>query len=377
MKRRLRFLSALLLAALFLVPGAPAYAETPVLPPPVGASGAVLLDGRTGRVLFERDAHARLPMASTTKVMTALVAIEHAELDLLVRTPDAAAGVEGSSIYLARGEQLTLRDLLYGLMLTSGNDAAVAIAHAVGGSIEGFAAMMNARAESLGCTDTRFVNPNGLPAEGHYTSAYDLAVITSAAMQNAQFREIVSTTYYQTSSGDRVRTFKNKNRTLWSYEGGCGVKTGFTKAAGRCLTFAAERDGMLLIGTVLNCPNLWDDAFALLDYGFSAYETKTLVRAETCVGAISVENGVKKTLEVYPKHDILYAVPKVTEEAYTFRVELPASISAPAEAGQAVGRLILYADGVQAAETPLIVRTGTARADFGFRLGQVLTEFFG
>jgi len=177
-------------------------------------SGAFLIvDGRTAEVLESENADVQLPMASTTKVMTALLAIEHtADLDALIQIPDGAVGVEGSSMYLNRGESLSMRDLLYGLMLTSGNDAAVAIAMTVGGSVEGFAELMNQRARELGCENTNFVTPNGLHDDQHYTTARDLAAISAEAMKNPTFREVVGTTYHETTTGDRKRTLKNKNK---------------------------------------------------------------------------------------------------------------------------------------------------------------------
>ena len=161
-------------------------------------------------------------------------------------------------------------------------------------ALEAFAALMNERARELGCTDTHFVTPNGLPDDDHYTTAADLCRIACTAMQNEAFAALVGTTYHETSSGDKTRTLKNKNKVLWQYEGGCGVKTGYTDAAGRCLVFAAEREGTRLVGVVLNCPDMWNAAYALLDYGFAAYQTRLIVDAGACVGYAAVDGGGEK-----------------------------------------------------------------------------------
>ena len=248
-----------------------------------------------------------------------------------------------------------MQDLLHGLMLTSGNDAAVAIAIHVAGSVEAFAALMNARAKELGCENTNFVTPNGLHDKEHYTSAYDLGLIACEAMRSELFRSIVSTSYYKTSTGDTTRTLKNKNRTLWQYEGGNGVKTGFTKASGRCLVFSAERDGIMLVGVVLNCPDMWANAYDMLDAGFTMMERKTMVSAELPIGSVAVEKSLQKSLAVYPESDILVTVKSDGSETIEWEVVLPKSLSLPVSAGDEVGTLKLYIDGRLQGETPLIV----------------------
>ena len=216
-------------------------------------------------MICAKEAHKKLPMASTTKIMTALIVIENCSLGDTVKVSPKAYGVEGSSMYLNAGEEVSVEDMLYGLMLLSGNDAAVALAIHTAGSVEAFAALMNARAEEIGAHNTHFVTPNGLHDPEHYTTAYDLALIAAEAMKNPDFRKIVGSTYHKTTTGSVIRYMKNKNKILWQYEGGCGVKTGYTKAAGRCLVFAAERDGMTLIGAVLSCPDMFNVAKAMLD----------------------------------------------------------------------------------------------------------------
>lgn len=320
----------------------------------VSAGGVMLMDARTHKVLYAKTAHEKLPMASTTKIMTAILAIEAGNLDALVTVPQEAYGVEGSSMYLRLGEQISMRDLLYGLMLVSGNDAAVAIAVHVGGSVEGFAALMNAKAASLGAHNTHFVTPNGLPDPDHYTTAYDLALIACYAMQNETFREIVGTTYYQTTTGEIARTVKNKNKILWEYEGGNGVKTGYTMAAGKCLVFAAEREGMQLVGVVLNCPDMFPSAKRLLDYGFETYQQETLVAADERIARVRVTGGKKNALEVAAKNDIIILVKDGDSTTVRTVVNLAGPVEAPVEKGDVLGTLEVWEDGRVLAETELV-----------------------
>ena len=247
------------------------------LAPAVSASGAVLMSFEDGKVIYEKDADKKLYPASTTKIMTALVAFDilaeiQGSLDSEVIIPSEAVGIEGSSIYLKEGERLTLRELLYGMMLQSGNDAATAMAICCGGTLENFVNRMNEKAAELGCKSTHFVNPSGLSDEEHYTTARDLARIARAAMKNDEFREIVRSKSW--SSEDTARTFTNKNKTVNEYEGATGIKIGYTKASGRTLVASAKRGGVELIAVVLNDPNWFNDAYAMLDYGFSGEDVR-------------------------------------------------------------------------------------------------------
>lgn len=368
----IRWLLLLLAFTLLFGIASPAFAATPS----VGASGAVLMDAKTKRVLFAQNAHAQLPMASTTKIMTALIALETCALDTVVTVPKEAYGMEGSSIYLNNGEKIKIEDLLYGLMLSSGNDAAVTLAIHIGGSVEGFAQIMNNRAKELGCTNTNFVTPNGLHDQAHYTSAYDLALIASTAMQNPAFREIVSAKYWKTTSGDITRTFKNKNKILWQYEGGNGIKTGFTKAAGRCLAFSAERDGNTLVGIVLNCPDMWNDAKAMLNYGFADYTWKPYATAGDTVATLTVNRGMKNSLEIQAKEDIL--IPMRQEEpadAVTLKVVSPQTLEAPVYEGQVVGMLEAWGDGKLLVSVPLIASDTVLRKEFPYYLWEIAREW--
>ncbi len=312
-------------------------------------------------------------MASTTKVMTALLAIETGGLDRLIAVADAAVGTEGSSMYLKRGEKLTLSDLLYGLMLTSGNDAAVAIACAIDGSVDAFAERMNARARELGCADTNFVNPNGLQHPEHYTTARDLCRIACAAMQNETFRTIVSTTYHVTQSGDAPRTIKNKNRLLWEYEGGNGVKTGYTTTAGKCLAFSARRGELQLVGVVLDCPSMWQTAKQLLDLGFETLEMQRLLPTQLPFLSIEVKNGDKERLAVVPKQGILYPIRKDGSDDVRVSVTVAEEpLSAPVAHGTEVGRVTIRVNGEVVLSGPLVTAEGAERLTYPYYLREVL-----
>lgn len=239
-----------------------------VFPATADAAAEIAMELETGAVLTEKNADARLPMASTTKIMTAIVIIEDCALDEAFVVPDEAVGVEGSSIYLKKEEEIDVRDLLYGLMLRSGNDSATALAIHHSGSVEKFVEVMNERAQVMGAADTHFTNPSGLPDDGHYTTARDLCAIACYAMKNETFREVVSTRSYR----GNFRSYANKNKMLANYAGANGVKTGYTLKAGRCLVTSAERGGMDVVAVVLNCPDMYERSAAILDYCFAEYK---------------------------------------------------------------------------------------------------------
>ena len=268
MKRMLALLTAMLLAVGCLPVSAEAEAA-----PAVSAGCAAVLDADTGEFLYTRHPDRPGLIASTTKIMTAWLACLEGELDRPVTIPPEAVGVEGTSLYLKQGETLTRRELLYGTMLQSGNDAALALAIAVGGSEDAFVARMNDAARSLGLQNTHYANPHGLDSEGNYSSARDLALLTAKALENDEFRQICETKSVKVT-GDRVLT--NHNRLLWRCPGCIGVKTGYTKAAGRLLVSAAQREGRTLICVTINDPDDWQDHVALLDWGFSRYAARNM-----------------------------------------------------------------------------------------------------
>ncbi len=251
------------------------------------------------RVLYEKNGDVRLPMASTTKIATAITVLESSvPLDREIEIPDRAIGVEGSSVYLQKGEIYSIKDLLYGLMLRSGNDCATALAIYCGGDEGNFSSMMNETAQKAGALHSRFANPHGLPQDGHYTTARDLALLTCYAMHNATFREIVATRYY------KPRNWANKNKMLQICEGGIGVKTGYTKQAGRCLVSAVERNGMTLVSTLLNCSTTYERSCELLEDAFSRYSYEKLVDGTQ---VLEIESG-KEKIQAVTKQDFYYPI---------------------------------------------------------------------
>ena len=252
------------------------------------ASACVVMESNSGRILFAKNENAHLPMASTTKIVTALTVLNNSNLDDIVVIPSQACGIEGSSIYLRPGEKLTIKELLYGLMLRSGNDCATALALYVGGSVEHFAEMMNKTAKDLGCIDSNFVNPHGLHDENHYTSAHDLGVITCQALQNETFSQIVSTTTVKISNDGYgyPRVLNNKNKLLGSFENADGVKTGYTKKAGRCFVGSATRNGMQVVIVVLNCGPMFEETAKMLDVAFENYQKVCVVPQNKLCGVV-------------------------------------------------------------------------------------------
>ena len=336
--KRIRKAAALLAAAFFLFPVKAA--------PEVSARSALLLDAGSGRVLYEKDADRRSLIASTTKILTGLLVCEHGDLDRIVTVPPEAVGVEGSSMYLRSGERLTVRDLLYGMMLRSGNDAAVALAVCTCGSVERFAQEMNRRAQELGMRDSHFVNPNGLDAEEHYSTARDLSVLAAAAMENEDFRSVVSTR--SITVGERV--LSNHNKLLWRYEGAVGVKTGYTRAAGRILVSAAERDGRRLIAVTVSDPDDWRDHTALLDWGFAHYQKTVLLEAGQTLARTAVLGGTRPQTALFVPEEVSY--PLAEAEEVRIRLQLPAVIFAPTPARQ-VGTAEILVDGKPVVQIPV------------------------
>ena len=339
--------AAALAAILFLAP-------TVLAAPGVSAQKAVLLDADSGRILFEKDAASRSLIASTTKIMTALLVCERCNLADRVKIPRAAVGIEGSSMYLREDEILTVQDLLYGLMLHSGNDAAVALAIYCSGTEADFVTEMNEKAEALGLRDTHYANPNGLDHDGNYSTALDLARLSAYALQNADFYRTVSCRSV-TAGG---RSLRNHNKLLFRYDGAIGVKTGYTKAAGRILVSAAERDGRRLIAVTINAPDDWNDHTALLDYGFSAYRTAQLAKRGEIVAAVPVVSGEAAQVAVAVGGDVRF--PLAAEEQWQLVPHLPPFVYAPVSAGAAAGTADLCVDGRTVGSVPLYYAASVA-----------------
>ncbi len=306
----------------------------------VGAGSAILIDAESGSVLYSKNADMQRGMASTTKIMTALVVLETLSPEDVVEITPEMTGVEGSSLYLTVGERLSVEELLYGLMLESGNDAAVALAIACDGSAEKFAERMNAKAASMGLTHTHFANPHGLSAAGHYTTARELALITAEAMRNDSFRAIVSTYQKQIpyQNQPQARYLTNHNPLLKKYDGMIGVKTGWTTADGKCFVTAAQRDGLTLIAVSLGDTNMSVTHKALLDHGFEAFAAIPLkVNAPLNV---PLAGGMQDFLPLQAQGELTVCLPK--GETVQTRLELPPFLYAGTEKGQTVGRAVFY-----------------------------------
>ena len=320
----------------------------PVQAEAVSAKRAYVLDAVSGRVLFERNSDERSLIASTTKIMTALVVCEQCNVLDRMRIPKEAVGIEGSSMYLQEGEVLTLQELLYGLMLSSGNDAAVALAIYCGGTVEGFAELMNDKARNLGLTGTHFENPNGLDSPGHYSTARDLGKLAAYAMKNPIFRKTVSAKSVR--AGNRYLT--NHNKLLWRLEGADGVKTGYTKAAGRVLVSSAERQGRRLIGVTIDAPDDWNDHCALLNEGFSRFDLRQIVAAGEEVGTLEVLGGEAQRVRVLAAEDFFYAL--APEEQPQIVLPGPGFVYAPAVEGADAGYAYVLVEGNAVGKFPVV-----------------------
>ena len=304
----------------------------------VSAKSAILMDGISGRVIYCANEKQRLSMASTTKIMTALLLCENGEFDKEITITPEMVRTEGSSMGLSVGMKLTHRDLLYGMLLTSGNDAANATAVSIGGSIEDFVAMMNKKAEELGLSDTHFDTPSGLDGDTHYTTAYDLVMLTRYALTNEDFSEVCQTKSITLNYGGTSHTLTNHNRLLFSYEGAVGVKTGFTKKSGRCLVSAARRDNALLIAVTLNDGNDWQDHKSMLDYGFTFISDNPVLFEKENYN-VSVLGGDKESVAAKCE-EISFRTHKestITKKEYVYPF-----VYAPIQKGDTVGYIEYY-----------------------------------
>ena len=349
-----RSMIVLLLLAAGLTSGAHA-AE----PPAVSAESYILMDAASGRALVSGSADEPRLIASTTKIMTALIALEQCDPDREVVIDPAWTGIEGSTMYLIPGQVLTVRDLLYGLMLASGNDAAVALACITAGDTDSFAALMNERAEELGCRNTHFENPNGLDAQRHYSSAQDLAIIAREAIRNDEFRKIVSTVNADICG----RTFTNHNRLLRECEGVFGVKTGYTEAAGRTLVSCCERDGITLICVTLDDPDDWADHAALYDWAYGNYVLEDIARYASL--SIPVIGGGSD--EVTVTADGGAAVLRCSDDVLETRLCVPPFVFADIERGDRAGEAEVFVNGEKTAAVPLMFTESVDRLQTGDR----------
>ena len=314
----------------------------------VSAKRAYVLDAVSGRVLYEKNPDERSLIASTTKIMTALIVCEQCNVLDRMRIPKEAVGIEGSSMYLQEGEVLTLQELLYGLMLSSGNDAAVALAIYCGGTVEGFAELMNDKARNLGLRNTHFENPNGLDSPGHYSTARDLGILSAYAMENPIFRKTVSTKTLML--GQRYLT--NHNKLLWRVEGAEGVKTGYTRAAGRILVSSATRNDRRILAVTIDAPDDWNDHASLLEAGFSRYSVQRIVTKGQYVDSLEVAGGEAGRIQVLADEDFFYAL--APEENPQLMLPGPGFVYAPAVEGADAGVAYVLIGGKAVGKVPVV-----------------------
>lgn len=319
----------------------------------ISARSAALYQPETDTFLYLKNSNNTMPMASTTKIMTALIATERAQLSDVVIIDKNAVGIEGSSAYLKEGEKLTMEELLYALLLQSANDAAVAIAYHIGGDLQRFVSLMNDKAESLGLKNTHFTNPHGLDNEEHYTTAEDLAKIAAEALKNETFRTIASTYKKTFSSAERSRTYVNHNKLLRMYDGCIGIKTGFTKRSGRCLVSAAERDGLSFISVTLDAPSDWSDHKKMLDLGYDTMEKVVLSQENEYCYKIPVINGENDSLRVI-NSDELSIITEKTKNTPESRVKLVRYAIAPINEGDILGEVIFTTEGKEVGRINLV-----------------------
>lgn len=328
----------------------------------------ILIEEKSGRVLAEKNANVKLPMASTTKIMTAILAVELGSLDGEVEIVANKVSVEGSSIYLKDGERIKLEDLIYGLMLRSGNDSAIAIANHISGSEEEFVKLMNKKAKEIGALNTNFTNPHGLHDGNHYSTAYDMALITRYAFRNEKFAEIVKSKSFKATNNREYNYFINKNKTLWEYDGGDGVKIGYTTDSGRCLVASASRDNMRLIAVTLKDYNWFNDAYSLMDYGFDKFSLYPIYLENQLITQISVMKGKKDKLPLVCENDFSY--PLLEEEKKDIKISITTddSVVAPILKGTELGSIEVYLNGQLIKKDKLVAKYDILKESFFKRL---------
>lgn len=347
------------------------------------AQSAVLMDADTGRVLYEKNGYQEMPMASTTKIMTCIIALENGNLDDTVTISKYASTMPDVQLNVRPGEQYRLKDLLYSLMLESHNDVAVAIAEHVGGSVEGFAKMMNMKAKELGCEHTNFVTPNGLDATNHYTTAAELAKIASYAIKNKDFIEITNTSSWQFSELTKGRSFmvSNKDRFLYLYDGAIGVKTGFTNKAGFCFVGAIKKPDRTLVSAVLACgwpPNKsykWKDTTELMDFGVDNFERKQIFNADKEFEPAFVKDGKENFAGLYYEGNIELLMKK--DDVVKIEYKIPTVIAAPIAVDTVVGSAKYYVNDELIEEVPILTANNISKIDFKFCINKIIKLWLG
>ena len=309
------------------------------------AKAMVVIDAKSERILFNKNENEKLPMASTTKIVTALTVLNNCDnINKEIKIDSRAVGISGTSIYLKKDETMTLKELLYGLMLHSGNDAATALAYYISGDINNFCELMKQTAILCGAYNSNFENPHGLDSTNHYTTALDLAKITAKALENETFREIVSTknTRIRGSNQGSYRYLKNKNKLLSTLDGCIGVKTGYTSKAGRCLVSATEKDNFRCVCVVLNCGPMFEESQQLLNSCYNEYKYVELLPAYCILRKVQVINGVSSNVDVYTKSNYYYPLKTNEMDLIDYEYVMPNSLNAPIERDEFVGELNIY-----------------------------------
>lgn len=344
------------------------------------AKAMAVVEANTNTVLYSHNKDMRLPMASLTKIITAIVVIENSDdLDELVDIADESVGIEGTSIYLTKGEEMTIRELLLGLMLASGNDSAMALAYHIAGSEESFVGLMNDFVQRIGAENTHVVNPHGLDADHHFTTAFDLAIITSYALKNDDFREIVSTKRATIRGNDKVeaRYLKHKNKLLFSDENCIGVKTGFTDNAGRCLVHATKQDnGMEIVTVLLNCGPMFEEADRLNNLAVSNYDYVEFVKPYNFVGTVNINNGSSNTTNVATIKGFSTIIRKVDHEKYKVVYDIPESIEAPIKNGEKIGCVSVIFEENVIFEAELVSIDTVDNIDLKYMLDNILNKWY-
>ncbi len=313
-----------------------------IKPQAASSSAYTVIEQSSGRILYSVNGENKMPMASTTKVMTAILVIEKLDLEKEYSIPDEAVGIEGSSIYLTKGEKLTGLELLYGLMMASGNDAAHALAIITSGTLGEFIYQMNMKAQELGLKNTHFSDPCGLRSDGHYTTSNDLAALCAYAMNDPLFCQVVSTKNYQIRGPKGTRYLYNKNRILGEFEGGNGIKTGYTRAAGRCLCASAKRNGMQLISVVLNDYNWFNNSKAVLEKAFNEYSMVQISQKGKKVTSVNISGGIPQKCDIITSEDVFYPLKK--GEYIKAQYEIVLNKKAPVQMGESAGKVNFYLD---------------------------------
>ena len=336
--------------------------------PNVTATSAIVIEASTGHVIYSRNPDLLMFPASTTKIMTLIMALEHGGLDEIVEVSATASAAEGSTLWLDPGEHIPLNDLLYGMIMVSANDASVAIAEHLGGNVANFAAQMTQRAHELGAVNSNFTNPHGLTEEEHYTTARDLAILASYGLKLPGFEQIV--TQQEAAFGwihdDENKLLRTENQLLWMYNGCNGIKTGYTERAGRCVVCAAKRNGIQLISVVLDGLYMWNDSIIMLDYGFENISSETLIKSDEVVKTLPIISGRRKSMPVKTAGEIIVPVFK-NDDAYQINYDIPEVLTAPITNGESIGKVRVMIDGREIASTDIVTTADVEQKSF-FRL---------